>query len=400
MNILHLSNVAGRKGGGVSEVVHTLVRNQNSLTVNSDLWFMGRREIVDEIHNDILINKTNLMSIPPFLGINNTISPLFFLNRNKVSNKYDLVHQHGIFLPISILTLSLKNTKIIINPHGYLEPEKLNFSKLKKQIALFLFENRNLKNCDCLVACSKKEASSLRKLGFNQPIVILANGVDDSILIKKIKTNKPILFKNRYSISKKSKILLFLSRIHPWKGLKLLLKSILIIKDDFRINNWKLIIAGPNELNHLSELESFVNVNDISDLVNFIGPQYGQNKLNIIDSADCHILPTKGENFGISVIESLARGVPVITTKTTPWEELSLKKCGWWIERSEKEFVKVLLDLINTDNKTFFEMGCNGIKLVKKKYLWSKISNQTINMYKWVLNDFDEKYNHGFDLYD
>ena len=130
MNILHLSNVAGRKGGGVSEVVHALVRYQNKLSINSDLWFMGSEKVVDEIHNDTKIDKSKLMSIPPFLGINNTISPLFFFNRDKVSKKYNIIHQHGIFLPISILTLSIKKAKKIVNPHGYLEPEKLNFSKL------------------------------------------------------------------------------------------------------------------------------------------------------------------------------------------------------------------------------------------------------------------------------
>ena len=76
-------------------------------------------------------------------------------------------------------------------------------------------------------------------------------------------------------------------------------------------------------------------------MVKFVGPQYGKNKLSTMDSADCLILPSMGENFGISIIESLARGIPIITTKNTPWKELVKKKCGWWLERNEEEFIKV-----------------------------------------------------------
>jgi len=399
MKILHLSNVAGRLGGGVSEVVHSLLHYQDKLGHRSNLWFLGRKSQINEIISDNEIEKNRLTVIQSILGVRLLISPYFFLKIRRASGENNIIHQHGLFLPISLLTLSVnKKSKIIISPHGYLEPEKLRVSSFKKKTVLRLFENKNLKNCDCLVACSKKEALSLRDFGLSQPVVILPNGVSESLIRKKPPNNKDLAFKLKYDISPNTRILLFLSRIHPFKGLELFLECILAIKDEFRKNNWIFLIAGINELNHEEKLKIFVENNNLSDIVRFIGPQYGQDKVAAFDSADCFILPSKGENFGIVVIEALARGLPVIATRTTPWDELESFNCGWWVERTQKDFVDILLKLLFINKNELIEMGKNGIKLVENKYTWSNVSQQSIHMYKWVLNDFNKKYKKGFTL--
>ena len=80
--------------------------------------------------------------------------------------------------------------------------------------------------------------------------------------------------------------------------------------------------------------------------------------------------------------------------------ELIDYSCGWWIDRTKEDFKSVLLKLINTDSKSLLKMGKNGISLVEKKYLWSKITQQSIQAYKWVLNDFHPKFKKGFSLFE
>ena len=82
MKILHLSNVAGKLGGGVSEVVNSLMNYQNKI-VNPYLWFMGGNNIVDEIHNDIGVDKKRLYAMPSFLGIKSIVSPTIFFKELK-----------------------------------------------------------------------------------------------------------------------------------------------------------------------------------------------------------------------------------------------------------------------------------------------------------------------------
>lgn len=261
-----------------------------------------------------------------------------------------------------------------------------------------LFEKKNILNANGLMACSFKEARSLRKYGIVQPIAIVPNGVDSSFVRRKPAVSNNSRFKQKYKINKRSKVLLFLSRIHPFKGLDLFINSIAAVADEFRASQWVFVIAGIDELNHEAELKQKVLENELDDIVRFIGPQYGDDKLEALDSANCFILPSKGENFGIVVIEALARGVPVITTQSTPWNELAILGCGWWIKRSIPSFIAVLNELFVTDQITLIKMGLKGAKLVDDKYTWPMLSKQTINFYNWVLSDFADELKQGFNL--
>ena len=170
IKILHLSNIAGRLGGGVSQVVHALLHYQNKLGYQSSLWFMGKKSLEDQVAVDNNVEKKRISAT----GSSFFVPLSFFITLKKLNYKNLLIHQHGVFLPISLLSLSSgSRKKVVISPHGYLEPEKLEVSSLKKKIALKLYERNNLKKSDCLVACSKKEAIALRKFGLTQPIVIL-----------------------------------------------------------------------------------------------------------------------------------------------------------------------------------------------------------------------------------
>ncbi len=397
MKILHLSNIAGKLGGGVSQVVHSLLYHQTSNGAEARLWFLGHKRLEKEISSDEGLDIDRLSAIK----LRSFLFPSIFIRFNSLLNEVNIVHQHGIFLPTSLLSLmASRSNKVIISPHGYLEPEKLRVSILKKKIVLFLFEKLNLMNCSCLIACSRQEASYLRDFGLKQPIALLPNGVDESFVRNDSNNNKNTSFRTKYEISLDTKVLLFLSRIHPFKGLKLFLESLVIIKEQFRKNKWIFIIAGQDELNHEKELRQIVTKHKMEDIVRFVGPQYGKEKIEALDSADCFILPSKGENFGISIIEALARGVPVLTTKNTPWKELNETQCGWWIERSIEGFSNTLLQIISTSSSDLCQMGNKGIVLIKDRFTWPNITIQSMQIYKWVLNDFREEYNNGFSLYE
>ena len=90
----------------------------------------------------------------------------------------------------------------------------------------------------------------------------------------------------------------------------------------------------------------------------------------------------------------------LITTKTTPWKHLEDNNCGWWVERNKESFISVILELFECSDDLIDKMGKQGRELVKDKYNWPKISQQSVNIYKWVLSDFNEKYKKGFSLYD
>lgn len=394
-NLMHLSNTAGRFGGGISEVVHSLINQQKMVIKNISLWFHGNYKDQKYVFSNLSIRKENMHFVPILLGFFTLNKLIKFIS---IKNP-KIIHQHGVFMPLSILSIILSiYSKIIINPHGLLEPEKFNRSKIKKKIVLFLYEKFNLKRSHCLVACSKKEANSLKKMFPNKPISIIPNGVDEVLLNEKINDEEILNFKKKFSIPINKKILLFLSRIHPWKGLILLLNVINDMQSEFRNNNWIFLIAGSNENDHLDEIISIINEKKINDIVYVIGPQYSKNKIISYEMSSCYVLPSKGENFGITIIEAMSRSKPVITTTNTPWSDLNNYSCGWWINRNKHEFKNVLINLLSSSDDKLKKMGSNGKKLVIEKYTWNIISQQFIDLYNWVLNDYDKKYQKDLDI--
>ena len=231
------------------------------------------------------------------------------------------------------------------------------------------------------------------------PIAILPNGIEEDFLLKKTTLEEKASFRKKKKIPEGKKILLFISRIHKLKGLELLLEVIAKMKIKFVKSNWLFVIAGIDENNHEEHLIKLVKDYKIEDIVQFVGPVFDEEKILMYDISSTFILPSINENFGIVIVEALARGIPVITTRNTPWKDLEDNNCGWWIDRTENEISNTINKLISTDADELLSMGESAKLLVKNKYLWTSIAKQSISLYNWVLNDFNEKFNSGFRLF-
>jgi glycosyltransferase involved in cell wall biosynthesis len=144
--------------------------------------------------------------------------------------------------------------------------------------------------------------------------------------------------------------------------------------------------------------------------VTFGGPRYGDEKVAVMQAADLFVLPTHSENFGIVVAEALACGVPVITTKGTPWGELEkcvnalLRYCvnkaitqsgnqafhaeraGWWIDIGVEPLARALVEAMGLTDEERRAMGENGRRLVEAKYQWPRIAGEMEKVYEKCVN--------------
>src|SRR6185369_15513882 len=107
---------------------------------------------------------------------------------------------------------------------------------------------------------------------------------------------------------------LFLSRIHPKKGLLNLIEAWARL----RPKNWELCIAGPDETNHLAAVMRLLGSFGLERQVRFLGELWGDAKSQAFLDSDLFVLPSFSENFGLVIAEALAHGIPVITTQATP----------------------------------------------------------------------------------
>ncbi len=303
------------------------------------------------------------------------------------STEIDLIHNHGLWMFPNIYARQaavVNQLPLVISPRGMLESWSLKNSWYKKWLAWILYERKNLKSATVFHATSDEEVKSIRRLGYQQPIALIPNGI--TIPTLKNMPYRQVLSQTFPKLNGK-KWLLFLSRLHPKKGIDNLLYTWQSLINQFP--NWHLIIAGPDLIGYRAKLESLTTQLGLTKQVTFTGMLSGERKIAALSQSDLFVLPTHSENFGIAIAESLAYGVSVITTKAAPWKDLIDYDCGWWIYDDKNDLKKALIEAMNLSDEERKEKGYRGRIMVEKKYSWSVIAEEMSTVYHWILGDGD-----------
>ena len=212
--------------------------------------------------------------------------------------------------------------KVVFAPHGCLLPVRLACLRLPKLAAAALFQRRHLRRADLLLAMSEFEASSFRRWGLTNPICTAACGFDRDSLKGPC---DPDSFRRRLGIPPGAKILLSLSRLQYIKGIDILIESFA----GTNAPDWHLVIAGPDERGTRADLERRAHRSGAAERIHFAGDVRDADKRSAFAASDLFVLASRGENFGITVAEALASGVPVVTTDRTAWNHLAAIGGGW-----------------------------------------------------------------------
>ena len=270
----------------------------------------------------------------------------------------------------------------IVQPHGMLEPRALRQSRLPKALAGVVWQTRSLRHATALVATSAKEVAAFRTAGYRGPVLILAHGVDV------IDDSAPPPLAKAWPFAPTSRNLLFLSRIHPIKGLPLLLQSWGRLAPAFP--DWQLIIAGPDERGHEREVKALSAQLGLEGRCSFVGPVYGAEKASLLDRADLFVLPTYSENFGLAVAEALAAGVPVVTTRGAPWARLEEMGCGWWVPSEVDALERALREAIALPSARLRAMGQRGRDWMTTEFSWSAVAAVADSAFRRLLQPHPE----------
>ncbi len=135
------------------------------------------------------------------------------------------------------------------------------------------------------------------------------------------------LFLAKFPEIERTRMLLFLGRIHPKKGCDMLIDALPRRASSDPVT---LVLAGPDQVGWTSQLRERVNRMDVSPRVIFAGMLEGALKRGAFENADAFILPSHQENFGMSVVEALSYGVPVlISDKVNIWREIEADCAGY-----------------------------------------------------------------------
>jgi glycosyltransferase involved in cell wall biosynthesis len=305
------------------------------------------------------------------------LSPAMYRGMRRSVISADVVHSHGLWIAPNVYAGKAANhggKSLVVSPRGMLAPGALQFSRMKKRIIWRLWQGPAYRNATLWHATSHQEADDIRGFGINAPIAVIPNGVD---LTDQLASHAP---------AKSIRTVLFLSRIHPKKGLPSLIHAWEELSKDRP--DWQLVIAGPDESGHRAALEKTVQQRQISR-VSFRGPVYGKAKDGLLADADLFVLPTISENFGIAVAEALAAGVPAIVTNGAPWSGLETEKCGWWVKQGVEPLLTALKEATALSASHRKAMGLRGREWMQRDFGWEAIGQQMAFAYRWIIGHGD-----------
>lgn len=282
-----------------------------------------------------------------------------------------LVHVHGLWFPFEVRACRLalrKGMKLVVSPHGMLDPWALRQKWWKKKFAWHLYQKQLLKKADLLIVNSEREKENVRKLGVRTEIAVIPNGVDMGAEGDELQRHRP------------ERTLLFLSRIAPGKGIPELLSAWHRISDK---RGYRLRIVGYAQADYGQNIQDLVDRLRVNDSVSLEGPLYGRDKWQAMCDADYFVLPSHSENFAIVVAEALAAGLPVITTDQTPWQRLVRDGAGWICGISSEEVERAVVTAIALEDDQRTLMGQRA-RAISKDYDWSTIVRQYQHVYDWL----------------
>lgn len=304
----------------------------------------------------------------------------------------DLVQTHGLWTYTSWVSQQWHRRTggpCFIHPHGMLDPWAVRHSGIKKRLAAALFENRHLREAGCIRALCVPEAEAVRSYGIPSPVAIIPNGID-------LPEEEPVLPKAD------PKMLLYLGRLHPKKGLPLLIEAWAAC----RPRDWQLVIAGWDEKGHEDELKGrcrelgvpcrvlpvdpFLSGLEESDAtaeanVTFVGSVYGEAKDVLLRRASGFVLPSFSEGLPMTVLEAWAYRLPVVMTDPCNLPEGFTAGAALRVETEAASVARGLAELIAMTESERTTMGEAGRALVEARFLWPAIAIQVDEVHEWLL---------------
>ncbi|MDZ8188193.1 MAG: glycosyltransferase [Nostoc sp. ChiSLP02] len=296
------------------------------------------------------------------------------------AGNYDLLHVHAIFSYASTVAMAIariKNIPYIVRPLGQLCEWSLQQSARKKQIYLQSIERANLNHAQALHLTSQQEQQEVADLGLRVPSFVLPHG----LLIPEPVANARHRLRQYLNLPADEPVILFLSRLHPKKGLDYLIKALGKLSD----RRFSFVLAGSGTKEYEAEIESLLVKTGIRHRTYLPGFVAGETKNLFIQGSDLFALTSHSENFGVAVLEALAVGVPVLLTPGVALASVVQQNQLGYIAQMDVSAIAEAIDRYLSHPQVGIEMGDRARQLVLENYTWNRIAKNLMDIYTKLL---------------
>ncbi len=380
MKVAFLSPYISRAGGGLYEVERDLAHALIETTQTSVEIIGLDYEYGEEEKAEWAPLEPRVLSVkgPAAFGFSPDLADTLY------QTGADLLHLHSLWMYTSVATrrwARQTGRPTMVSVHGMLDDWALNNARWKKRLAGWFYENANLKEASCLHVFHDEEHRAVRDYGIDTPVCVIPNGVS----LPEGDISLPPPWEGQ--IPDDQRVLLFLGRIHPKKGLHELLegwKQVESEQSDGR--SWALAIVGWDDGGHRSELAQFVRESGLSS-VHFLGPMFGDEKAAAFHHADAFVLPSHSEGLPIAVLEAWSYGLPVIKTPACNLPEGFEEDAALEVPPDPEAIAEGLQRLFGSSAEQRASMGGRGRALVERKFTWPSVAEQMHDVYRWMLGE-------------
>lgn len=327
MNILHVIRTLDPAWGGPVEGVTNIVAKATSLGHSAEITCLDEPQSSWLRNIRLRVNAIGPASLGKF-GYCRRLDRWLDVN----ARRFDVITANGIWMYFSAAVRRAARragVPYFVFPHGALDPwfkRQYPLKHIKKQLYWNLAEYRVLRDAAAVLFTTAEEQAASRKAfwPYRCNPKVVGYGIEDPFLFK-IGSAAPnqarCLLRERFPELGNRRFILFLARIHEKKGIDLLLQA--MARNSRGYEDYSLVIGGPGEDTYVCELKRMAIQLGLENQVLWTGPLYGELKWAALREAEAYVLPSHQENFGISVAEALACGVPVlITVQVNIWREI------------------------------------------------------------------------------
>lgn len=293
---------------------------------------------------------------------------------------FDVIHLHDFYTLANVwigMWAEFYHIPYVISVHGCLESTRRLQRSRAKSLFLQLWGLHLLSRAARLIATSTNEQSDLRKLGIPKQNVIMQQ---HGVVLEEFQTE---LTRDRcraeFGLPRTSLVLLFIGRLHPIKGLDLLLAA--LAHDE--LTSVTMVIAGTDE-GIQRDLEQQAQALGLAKRVRFFGPIAGSKKARLFHAADAFVYPSRSEGFSVGILEAAAAGLPLLLTKGCHFPEVSIVKAGLIAPVSVSGISKMLRTFSAQSVASRRAMGKSAARLCQSTYSASTVLSRLEKIYQDV----------------
>jgi glycosyltransferase involved in cell wall biosynthesis len=383
MEVLFVTeSLSPSKNTGVASAAASLA---HSLSPWANVELIAPIELDNPEETEIFLQGLRVHLFPQPLGLPRSVVPALKQFLSKELSRFDLVHIHGMWrYPQWAAAHLAQQHRIpyIISPHGMCEPFELARKAWKKKIYFNLIEKRSFQEAAAIHAITEAERDHCNQLHPGKTIGVITHGISilpplSSLLVDRY------LPPEMSSVPTEAPVLFFMGRLHPKKGLDLLIPAFAQVLQHHP--SAYLVIAGPDPVGYKKVLIQLARSHHIQERVLFSGMLTGQCKQAMLQRADIFTLPSYSEGFSVAILEALAAAKPVVISKYCYFDEVMSAQCGHVVDTDIPQLVHALNKLLDLDAVTRSTIGLRGQRLIKQGFTWSTTAEKMIRLYQSVV---------------